>query len=121
MSATRPWGGVSVKQMEYNMRPLFEQCVDSFLTLTKKNINTLKAAKAPFLDELKVVNSSDNKEGLLATIACKVLMKILYGARLARLDLLRPIAALASKITKWDSVCDGMLHRLVCYTYQFFP
>ena len=40
---------------------------------------------------------------------------ILYGARLARSDLLRPIAALASKITKWDTVCDRMLHRLVCY------
>ena len=42
-------------------------------------------------------------------------MEILYGARLARFDLLRPIAALASKITKWDTVCDRMLHRLVCY------
>ena len=42
-------------------------------------------------------------------------MEILYGARLARFDLLRPIAALASKIAKWDSVCDRMLHRLVCY------
>ena len=34
-------GGVSVKQMEYNMRPFFEQCVDSYLTLTKKDISTL--------------------------------------------------------------------------------
>jgi hypothetical protein len=42
-------------------------------------------------------------------------MKILYGARLARFDLLRPIAALATKITKWNSNCDRMLHRLVCY------
>ena len=69
-------------------------------------ISILKPARTPFLDESKVENSSsDNKEGLLAPIACKVLMKILYGARLARFDLLRPIAALASKITKWDSVC----------------
>ena len=42
-------------------------------------------------------------------------MKILYGTRLARFDILRLIAVLASKITKWDSVCDRMLHRLVCY------
>ena len=42
-------------------------------------------------------------------------MTILYGARLARFDLLRPIAALASKIAQRDSVCDRMLHRLVCY------
>ena len=68
------------------------------------------------MDESKIENSSsDNKEGLLAPIACKSLMEVLYGARLARFDLLRPIAALASKVTKWDSVCDRMLHRLVCY------
>jgi hypothetical protein len=59
-------GGVSVKQMEYNMRPFFEQCVDSYLTLTKKDISTLKPAKTPFLDESKIENSpSESKEGLL--------------------------------------------------------
>ena len=89
--------------------------MDSYLTFIKKGIYTLKPAKTPFLDESKVENSSANEEGLLAPIACKVLMKLLYGARLARFDLLRPIAALASKITKWDTVCDRMLHRLVCY------
>ena len=31
-------GGVSVKQMEYNMRPFSEQCVDSYLTLTKMTL-----------------------------------------------------------------------------------
>ena len=108
-------GCVLVKQMEYNMRPFFERCVDSYSTLTKHIIDTLKPARTPFLDESRVDNSSENKEGLLAPIACKVLMEILSGARLARFDLLRPIAALASKITKCDIVCDRELHRLVCY------
>ena len=67
------------------------------------------------MDESKVENiTNDSKEGLLAPIACKVLIQIMYGARLARFDLLRPIAALASKITKWGTVCDRMLRRLVC-------
>ena len=39
----------------------------------------------------------------------------MYGARPARFDILRLIAALVSKITKWDTVCDRMLHRIVCY------
>ena len=108
-------GCVSVEQMEYNMRPFFEQCVDSYLALAKKTIATLKPAKTLFLDESKVENSSENKKGLLAPVAYKVLMEILFGARLARFDLLRPIAALASKITKWDTVCDRRLHTLVCY------
>ena len=76
-------GCVSVKQMEYNMRPFFEQCEDSYLTFTKKIIDTLKPAKTPFLDDSEVENSSENEEGPLAPIACKVLIKIIYGAQLA--------------------------------------
>ena len=81
-----------------------------------KIIDILKPADAPFFDESKLESTAgDSKEGLLQPIACKVLMEILYAARLARFDLLRPIAALASEITTWDVVCDRMLHRLVCY------
>ena len=102
--------------MGYNMRPFFEQCVGSYLTPIKNIIGTLEHAKTPFLDEPTLESTADDgKEGLLQPIACKVLMKILYGARPARFDLLRPIAALASKIIKWDIVCDRMLQRLVSY------
>ena len=47
-------GGVSVKQMEYNMRLFFEPCVGSYLALSKTTIYILKPAKTPFLDESKV-------------------------------------------------------------------
>ena len=42
----------------------------------------------------------------LKPYAAKVLMKILYAARYARLDLLRAVCALALFITKWDEQCD---------------
>ena len=42
-------------------------------------------------------------------------MKILYGARLARFDLLRAVGALASNVATWDRSCDRKLHRLVAY------
>ena len=114
MSATRTWGVCRSNKWNITCDHSLNN-VDSYLTPTKKTIDTLKPAKTPFLDESKVENSSENEEGMLAPVACKVLMKIRYGARLARFDLLRPIAALASKIIKWDTVCDRMLHRLVCY------
>ncbi len=47
--------------------------------------------------------------------ATKVLMKLLYGARLARFDLLRAINHLAGYITKWTPDCDKRLHRIMCY------
>ena len=42
-------------------------------------------------------------------------MTLLYGARLARPDLLRAITALARRITKWRPMQDQQLHRLLCY------
>ena len=42
-------------------------------------------------------------------------MKILYGARMARYDLLKATCFLATKVTKWTVICDKRMHRLVCY------
>ena len=53
--------------------------------------------------------------GRLAPVAARILMKILYGARCARLDLLRAVSHLACYFTKWTSQCDKRLHQLVCY------
>ncbi len=53
--------------------------------------------------------------GQLHAYASRVLMKILYGARLARKDLLRAVGHLATYVTKWDKECDKKLLRLVSY------
>ena len=48
-------------------------------------------------------------------MAASVLMKILYGARQARWDLLKGVSLLATRLTKWTKGCDRALHRLVSY------
>ena len=55
------------------------------------------------------------KNRQLQVIAAKILMKIMYGARFARPDLLRAVCVLARRITKWDLDCDKRLLRLVSY------
>ena len=60
------------------------------------------------------VATATAEPGVLADIAAKVLMKVLYGARMARFDLLRAVCSLACSITKWDKDCDRKLHRLMC-------
>ena len=54
-------------------------------------------------------------EGTLSKIACKVLMKIMYLARFARPDLLRAVGALSTLITKWTTLCDRKLFRIIKY------
>ena len=47
--------------------------------------------------------------GVLADIAAKVIMEILYVARRCRFDLLRAIISLACHVAKWDVACDQKL------------
>ena len=63
--------------------------------------------------------NQDKGEGKLGDVASKILMKILYGARYARFDLLRSVNALACNVTKWTIHCDKALHRLISYIARF--
>jgi hypothetical protein len=47
--------------------------------------------------------------------AARVIMKVMYAARMARPDLLRTIAFLARYLTKWTDDMDKRLHRLMVY------
>jgi hypothetical protein len=101
------------------MEPFMVSCVEAYLTLSGKDRSSLKFAATPFLDEDRVVEDCakdpEGAKGTLQPIASSVLMKVLYAARLARFDLLKAVANLAQKVTKWDKACDRMLHRLMCY------
>ena len=57
-------------------------------------------------------------DGELKHCCASVLMKLLYAARMCRYDLLHAIDRLACLITRWDSHCDRMLHRLMCYVHS---
>lgn len=54
-------------------------------------------------------------KGTMPKAVSSVLMKILYVARMARPDALRPTSRLASYVTKWSPCRHIQLHRLVCY------
>ena len=53
-------------------------------------------------------------------MAARILMKILYGARNARPDILKAVTHLACFFTKCTSLCDRRLHHLVCYIHSTY-
>ena len=109
-------GGIDTTTVEYNMEDFLKQCVSSYLELAKLKEGDLTPVKTPFLDDSKFSDKDDIPgQGTLKDIAARVLMKILYCARLARFDLLKAISNLATKVTRWSKNCDRMLHQLVCY------
>ena len=99
--------------------------------VTRSYASPSMKAETPFLDESKPEFDENpinpevpspcptdviaEQPGVLGDAAAAVLMKILYGARMGRYDLIRPVQALASRITKWNRLCDKKLHRIVSY------
>ncbi len=82
----------------------------------------IKPAPTPFVDETKdplcvLPDEFDEKDdmGELSSIACKVLMQIMYLARFGRPDLLRAVSALATRVTSWTTLCDKKLLRIIQY------
>ena len=81
-----------------------------------------KKAKKATADNADSASDSESRKpptaqggGRLQPIAASVLMKVLYGARMARYDLLRPTCRLACHVANWTEDCDRRLHRLMCY------
>ena len=56
--------------------------------------------------------------GHLAPHAASVLMKLLYGARIARFDLLRQVNRLARNVHRWTDSDDRGLRHLMCYVHH---
>ena len=81
--------------------------------LVPKRVN-LRRVDTPYFEDNSTVETEEPR-GELQPIAARVLMKILYAARMCTFDLLRPCCFLATKTTKWDRSCDRALHRFVCY------
>lgn len=67
-------------------------------------------------DSLPVVD--DEPEGELATIALKLLMKMMYVAQSGRCDILRATTVLAKQVAKSNKNCDRQLRRLSSYLNQ---
>ena len=105
-----------VNRVTYDMADFLESCVTRYCELAKVSRDTLKPVSTPFHDRRTARPLEENeKAGRLQPIASKVLMKILFAARMARWDLLRATQSLASRVTKWSCDCDIGLHRLVAY------
>ena len=51
--------------------------------------------------------------GVLALVACSVLMKVFYCARFVRVDINRSVTFLAQTMTKWSADCDERLESLM--------
>ena len=107
-----------VTLVTYDMTGFLKQCLDKYVELAGGNVQ-FKKVSTPFQDDRIARPTKDDteKKGVLQPIASKILMKVLFAARMARFDLLRATQGLASRVTKWSVDCDQALFRLMCYIH----
>ena len=92
-----------------------EQCVERYLELAKLPPGSRKAALTPGLDDHSLVDEDHETRGELAKDCARIVLKVLYLARMKRLDLLYSVNALARDVTRWTVACDKKLHRMIGY------
>ena len=133
--------GKKVRTMEYDMTDFMGSCVTAYQKASGATPGDLAHASTPFAPQLgedtgkgkraehgasyydeqsneavySALVDGGPESGQLDGIASAMLMKLLYGARIARWDLLKCISLLAARVTKWTRGCDVALHRLMCY------
>ena len=97
------------------MKEHTEQCVERCVELTHVPVSKLQKRTTPCIDDHQLSATASTTKGTLEPIASRVVLKILYTARLGRPDALWSVNTLARKVTKWNKGCDKRLHRLIEY------
>ena len=80
-----------------------------------ERMQALDAAQEKASGGLDPVSSTSDGTPGFSSNAAKMVMKIFWCARYARMDLLRAVGHLSRHLTKWTLECDKRLFRLMCY------
>ena len=108
MHDTKPVCGVRFDMIAYAW-----EAVDMYIKST--GVAKLRHASTLFCPEGSSTASDDEEDGEVSHAACAILTKMLSLGCLARLDIIRAIAGLATQVQKWTLKCEKQLYRLVCY------
>ena len=85
------------------------------MELSGQSRNILKPVATPCIDDHQLTEADFETPGVLNTEAAKIVLKVVYLARVGRPDILWSVSTLAREVTKWTQACDKRLLRLMCY------
>ena len=87
--------------MQWDMTGFLKQCIHVYQELAGPNAQKLRRVVSPYIDQKPETEKEAEVRGELSPVASRILMKVLYAARMARPDLLRATCYLATRITRW--------------------
>lgn len=95
-----------------SMEDFLESSCTAYEEMTGSRV---KAASTPYLPDGSLNTTDWDTRGALSESASRILMKILWAARLCRPDYMKCIGDLTKRLTTWSLADDKRLHRLMCY------
>ncbi len=75
-----------VQTVCYDMSGFLRQCIQKYEELSGQKLDKNKTVATPFLDENLEVDKNVT-DGVLSSMAVRILMKLVYAARTARWDI----------------------------------
>ncbi len=103
-----------VTTIAFDMEDFILQSCEAYTNLTGQN---LKEAASPYFADGNLCETDWLTKGQLEGSASKILMKLVWLARLSRPDLMKGISDLTRRVTCWCRADDKRLYRLVCYLW----
>ena len=79
-----------------------EKCVEKYCELAGTSPDHLKAVATPGLDDHVISSEKFQTKGVLAAVCSRIVLKILFFARISRPDLLASVNMLAREVTKME-------------------
>ena len=91
-----------IKAWVYDMKEDTESCDKRYLELAKIPESKLHSRQVPCIDDHQLPSDDFVTKGTLEAIASRVVLKVLYTARMGRPDTLWSVNTLARKVAKWN-------------------
>ena len=107
-----------IQAWSYDMAGHAAQCVERYCELADKSVKDLKDVATPCIDDHQLSQEDMDTKGTLEKVAARIVLKVLYLARMGRPDVLWSVNTLARKVTKWNSGCDKRTLRLISYLHK---
>ena len=106
--------GHTITEVTFDMEHYFRSALEEYLKVAPMK---LTRAATPFATKPTPEELEDllGKKGQLAPHAASLVMKLMYGVRMAWPHLCTIVARLSSQISCWTADSDRRLHRVYCY------
>ena len=95
-----------VRGWNYDMVGQAAQCVERYCKLANMDIHSLKPVTTHCMDDHNFSNEESKTKGELASVAARIVLKVLYTARIGRPESLWTVNIIARCVTKWTLACD---------------